>query len=100
MPSTSMSPTANLRYEFPPGVAFQTLGVDQDGVMMSLASGYLYRCNRTAAVVLASLAAGKTLEEAAHELAATFQAPLERATTDAATLVADLCQRDLLRAAG
>ncbi len=67
--------------------------------MMSLASGYLYRCNRTAAVVLAALAAGKTLDEAAQELAAQFQAPLELAETDAAALVADLCGRSLLRTA-
>ena len=87
------------RYEFPPGVAFQQLGDDQDGVMLSLSSGYLYRCNRTASVVLSALAAGKSLQEAAEELAAAFEVPSQRAASDAAALVDDLRHRQLIRQA-
>lgn len=86
------------RFEFPSGVAFQTMGEDQDGVMMSLATGYLYRCNRTASVVLSALAEGKSVDEAAQELTKRFNAPAEQARGDAAELVADLEGRRLLRA--
>ena len=85
-------------YEFPSGVAFQTMGDEQDGVMMSLGTGYLYRCNRTASVVLSALAAGKSIDEAAQKLATEFNAPMGQARGDAAELVADLQGRHLLRA--
>src|SRR6186997_723015 len=60
------------RFAFPPGVAFQPLGDDQDGVMMSLSSGFLYRCNRTACFVLAAISEGKSVDEASAELSQKF----------------------------
>jgi len=87
------------RLKFPPGVAFQQLGDDQDGVMMSLASGYLYRCNRTASVVLAAIAEGKSVEDATDQLAKTFGVDAERAVQDVQALVARLCEKKLLCAA-
>jgi hypothetical protein len=83
-------------YSFPPGVAFQQLGDDQDGVMMSLASGYLYRCNRTATVVLAAISAGKPIEDAVTELSQRFGIHTERVRTDVETLVEGLRKRKLL----
>ncbi len=66
------------RYAFPSGVAFQRLGEDQDGVMMSLASGFLYRCNRTACVVLEAISNGQSLDEAEGELCRQFGVDAER----------------------
>ena len=90
---------ATQRFTFPSGVAFQRMGEEQDGVMMSLASGYLYRCNRTASLVLAALAAGQTVEEAAADLSRHYGIPVERAQHDVAKLIEDLSQRKLICAA-
>jgi hypothetical protein len=81
---------------FSPGVAFQQLGDDQDGVMMSLSSGYLYRCNRTASVVLAAIAAGKSLDDAATALCQKFGVDADRVRQDVEALVETLRQRKLL----
>ena len=69
------------RFSFPPGVAFQPLGDDQDGVMMSLSSGYLYRCNRTACFVLAAISEGKSVDEASNELSQIFGVESSRIAT-------------------
>ena len=87
------------RFSFPSGVAFQQLGDDQDGVMMSLASGYLYRCNRTASVVLAAIAEGRSLEEAVQELSRQYDVHPERIRGDVDALLATLQQRKLICAA-
>ncbi len=92
-----MTPSA--RYSFPSGVAFQRLGDDQDGVMMSLTSGYLYRCNRTACVVLECISNGQSLDEAGQELCRQFGVDAERARRDVEALVANLCQRKLVSVA-
>ena len=81
---------------FPPGVAFQQLGDDQDGVMMSLSTGYLYRCNRTASVVLAAISEGKSLDDATETLCQQFGVGADRVRQDVETLVATLRQRQLL----
>jgi hypothetical protein len=90
---------AQSRFTFPPGVAFQNLGDDQDGVMMSLTSGYLYRCNRTASVVLAAISAGKPIEDAVATLSERFGVDAQQVRRDVDALVASLEQRKLLCAA-
>jgi hypothetical protein len=87
------------RYEFPSGVAFQRLGDDQDGVMMSLSSGFLYRCNRTACVVLEAISRGQTPEQASDELCRQFGVDADRARRDVEVLLASLCQRRLVSVA-
>lgn len=86
-------------YKFPPGVAFQQLGDDQDGVMMSLSTGYLYRCNRTASVVLAAISAGKPIEDAVAELSQRFGVHAERVRADVNALIDGLRKRKLLSTA-
>lgn len=87
------------RFSFPPGVAFQQLGDDQDGVMMSLSTGYLYRCNRTASVVLAAISEGKSIDDAVNSLSAQFGVHAERVRRDVDLLIASLRERKLLAAA-
>ena len=87
------------RLTFPPGVAFQQLGDDQDGVMMSLSTGYLYRCNKTASVVLAAISAGKSVDEAVADLADQFGIDHDRVKQDVDKLVETLWERKLLCAA-
>ena len=84
------------RFTFPPGVAFQQLGDGQDGVMMSLSSGYLYRCNKTASVVLAAISAGKSLNDAMAELSEQFGVDHDRVKQDVDKLVETLRERKLL----
>jgi hypothetical protein len=84
------------RLKFPTGVAFQSMGDDQDGVMMSLSNGYLYRCNRTACVVLAAIGAGKSIDEAVAELSEKFGVDAALVRRDVDALVATLCERKLL----
>jgi hypothetical protein len=87
------------RFAFPPGVAFQQLGDDQDGVMMSLATGYLYRCNRTASVVLAAIAAGDSLDDAVQSLSQHYGVDMQRIRDDVEKLIASLSDRKLICAA-
>jgi hypothetical protein len=84
------------RLQFPSGVAFQSLGADQDAVMMSLSSGFLYRCNASATVVLTAIASGCSVAEATQKLAEEFSISLEQAHRDVDTMVQSLQERNLL----
>lgn len=89
-----VSPTQH--FKFPPGVAFQQFADTNEGVMMSLASGYLYRCNPAACTVLAAIADGQSLAEAAHRLCNQFGIDSQLAQRDTLALVDSLSQRQLL----
>ncbi len=87
---------SNRRLQFSSGVAFQSLGVDQDAVMMSLSSGYLYRCNGTATVVLSAIASGCSVAEATQKLAEEFSISIEHAHCDVDALIQSLEERNLV----
>ncbi len=88
--------TSNACISFPAGVAFQPLGVDQDGVMLSVSTGFIYRCNRTATIALSELIAGKSKPEAARAVMEEFDVDAEQAERDIDTLLEDLSNRELL----
>jgi hypothetical protein len=60
------------RIKLADGVNYQSFGADEDGVMLSLQSGYLYRCNPAAVQLLDRLRAGASLSEQAREDAWSF----------------------------
>lgn len=65
------------------GVSYQAFGGDQDGVMLSMQSGYLYRCNSTALNLLDCLRKGATLAELESLLSAEFELDESQARDDA-----------------
>lgn len=77
------------------GVSYQAFGADDDGVMLSLQSGYLYRCNPTALQLLARLRGGATMAELQSSLTADFELSEGQARSDAQRFVADLLAENL-----
>lgn len=87
------------RYHFPEGVCFQSLGDSGDGVLLSMQSGQLYRCNPTAAHFLSAVNRGQSYDAAIAEILAMFDVADETVTTDMDRLVSDLVADELLRVA-
>ena len=80
----------NERIKLADGVNYQSFGTDEDGVMLSLQSGYLYRCNAAAIHLLESLRAGATMPELQTVLADEFDISTEQACADACAFVEQL----------
>ena len=81
------------------GVNYQSLGDEEDGVILSLASGYLYRCNHTAVAILALLPTCPALDELVEEFASRFGLDPERARADVVPLVEQLVDERLVEKA-
>jgi hypothetical protein len=77
------------------GVNYQSFGADEDGVMLSLQSGYLYRCNPAAIQLLDRLRAGASLSELQYALSDEFDVPAEQAREDAWSFVEQLLAESL-----
>jgi hypothetical protein len=54
---------SDTQVQLAPGVHYQSLGDGEDGVLLSMESGYLYRCNHTAVALLDALSDKPTLGE-------------------------------------
>jgi hypothetical protein len=65
----------NRSWKLGTGVEFQSLGHDEDGVLLSLTNGYLYRCNHTASILLAGIEMRSTLAQIISHLCREFGIP-------------------------
>jgi hypothetical protein len=74
-------------------VSLARFGEDDDAVLLSLESGYLYRCNPTAALFLSAVASGKTSAEIAEEFRRRYDVGPEELRADLAGL-ADMLSRE------
>lgn len=86
----------NARLRLADGVNYQPLGDGEDGVMLSLASGCLYRCNHTAIAILDMLQARPTVDRLLAEFANRFAIDAERARADVLPLVRHLVEQHLV----
>jgi len=87
---------ASPRLQLAPGVNFQSLGDGEDGVVLSMGSGYLFRCNHTAVAILEQLHDQPTLVELEKRLASHFGLSEEQAHRDLSAFVADLMREALI----
>ena len=79
-----------------PATSCQSLGKGQDGVILSLDSGYLYTGNQTTQAFLAALDGRRTLRDVAAVLEGQFEVPLERLQADLLLLAAKLLEERLV----
>ncbi len=77
-------------------VTRQSLGADQDIVILSLDSGYLYTANATTEAFLAALDGRRTIRQVAELLAEEFDVPLERLHRDLVALAGRLLEEQLV----
>jgi len=80
----------------PAGSRLKLLGDGEDGVILSLASGFLYRCNHTAIAVLDMLQDRPTVDALLQGFAVRFAIDAERARADVLPLVRHLVEQKLV----
>jgi hypothetical protein len=88
--------SANTRFRLKPDVAFQSLGAEEESVVLSLESGQLYTGNPTATFFLAAVKRGQSLGEAAEAMCGAFEVDRERALADLELLAGDLLAEGLV----
>ena len=81
------------------GVNYQSLGEGEDGVLLCMQSGYLYRCNPTAITVLDLLQEQPTVDGLLGAFADCYGLPVEQARGDLLPLLDDLLQERLIEKA-
>lgn len=85
------------QYMLSEGVSYQSFGGDEDGVMLSMQSGYLYRCNSTAINMLDRLHDGATLGDLQSLLQGEFELAESQARDDAHQFLETLLAEKLAR---
>lgn len=89
-----MLATDRLRIEN--GVSYQLLGNQEDGVLLSMASGYLYRCNPTAVEILNSVQNQPTYAELLTQFSSRYGLEETHAQADLSRFVAELIAEKLI----
>jgi len=84
------------RIQLAPGVNFQSLGDGEDGVLLCLQSGYLFRCNHTAIAILDTLGERPTRDELLSRFAAHCRLPSEQVRDDLTRFIDDLAAENLI----
>lgn len=79
------------------GVSYQSFGGDEDGVMLSMQSGYLYRCNSTALCLLDRLRDGATVGALQTQLESEYELAEDQARNDARQFIDHLLSEKLAR---
>jgi len=77
-------------------VAHQSLGEEQDTVVLSLKSGYLYTCNETSERFLKALDGRRTLGEVVDLLEAEYEVSREKLAEDLCALAEQLLSEKLI----
>ena len=93
-----MNLSDGLRLRLAPDVSFQSFGDDEDGVLLSLNSGYLYACNASALAFLEKLDGQRTFTQVVDLFADRFAIDADRARRDLAVLATQLLDDRLIAA--
>lgn len=78
------------------GVNYQTLGPNEDAVLLSMESGYLYRCNGSAVQILDLMAERPTIAELRSKFAAQAGIAPSKVDTDVDAFIEDLVAEQLI----
>lgn len=84
------------RIQLAPGVNYQSLGKGEDGVLLCMQSGYLFRCNATAIAILDALREMPTRDEVLERFAKHCRMPLERVRGDLVRFIDELQAQHLI----
>lgn len=85
-----------VRVRLAPGVNYQELGEGEDAVILSMSSGYLYRCNATAVGVLHALRDQPTFGELVLRFADYHGLQAEQAREDLSQFLHALLEEQLV----
>jgi hypothetical protein len=81
--------SSDTRFQLAADVSYQSFGDEEEGVVLSLNSGYLYGCNTSALAFLESLDGQRTFGQVVGRFANRFAIDSDRARRD----LTDLAQR-------
>jgi len=84
------------RLELAVGVNYQSLGNNEDGVLLSMASGFLFRCNGTAVHVLDAVRDRPTFSELRARFAEHFGLHEDQADADLSCFLDQLLAENLI----
>jgi hypothetical protein len=85
-----------LRFRLAYGINYQSFGDGEEGILLSLNSGYLYSCNAVAAMFLEGVEAEKSFGTIADRLVSTFEVNYGLACRDLARLAEELMDENLI----
>lgn len=88
--------TEQTRLRMAEDVSHQSLGPDQETVILSLGSGYLYTCNETTAEFLSAVDGRRTLGEVVDCLLQKYDVARERLAADVLAMAEKLVEEGLL----
>jgi hypothetical protein len=80
-------------------VSHQSLGADEDTVILAFRTGTLYTCNQTAADFLSAVDGRRTFAQIVEKLHATYDAPKDKLRQDLLALAERMTREGLLVAA-
>lgn len=89
-------PRADARLRVAEGVNYQAMGDGEDGVILALKSGCLYRCNHTAIALLDMLRDRPTLGDLVAGFAGRYAIDTEQARADVLPLLRHLVEQQLV----
>jgi hypothetical protein len=95
-PSRHDDPGSDSRLRVAEGVNYQAMGDGEDGVILSLKSGCLYRCNHTAITLLDMLQDRPTLAALVDDFAGRYAIDAKQARADVLPLVRHLVEQQLV----
>lgn len=78
------------------GVTFQSFGSERDGIILSMQSGYLYRCNSTAVELLPILQQRPTYRELQNHVIELFGIDDQQAGSDVLAFVGTMMEEGLI----
>lgn len=78
------------------GVTFQSFGEDRDGIILSMQSGYLYRCNSSAVELLPVLQKKPTYRELQDHVISIYGIEQQQASNDLLEFVNEMVEEGLI----
>ena len=84
------------RFRLAPDVTFQSMGPEDQTVVLSLESGYLYTCNETTASFLQALDGRRTFREIIDVLAGQYDVSPQQLEADLGDLTEELLREKLI----
>ncbi len=84
------------RFQLSEDVTYQSMGGDEETVMLSLSSGYLYTCNETTKSFIGALDGERTFGEVVDLLTAQYDIPREQLLSDLETMLEELLREKLI----
>ena len=86
----------NARFRLSEDVTYQSMGGDEETVMLSLSSGYLYTCNETTESFIRALDGERTFAEVIDLLRTQYDLPRQQLLSDLQPILEELLREKLI----